>query len=61
MISLAWLIACPPAQRTGVQTMASRHEFWRLASLVWLGPWWREAAGFETPGLFEVVQARVCF
>lgn len=36
--------------------MASRHEFWRLGSLVWLGPWWREAAGFETPGLFEVLQ-----
>lgn len=45
----------------GVQTMASRHEFWRLGSLVWLGPWWREAAGFETPGLFEVLQQGFVF
>lgn len=61
LLSLAWLIACPPPSELGAQTMASRHEVWRLGSLVWLGPWWREAAGFETPGLFEVLQQGFVF
>lgn len=59
--SLAWLIACPPAQLTGGPDHGSRHEFGRLGLLAWLGPRWREAAGFETPGLFEVLQQGFVF
>lgn len=59
--SFARLIACPPAQLTGGPDQGSRHEFWRLGSLAWLGPRWREAAGFETPGLFEVLQQGFVF
>lgn len=32
-----------------------------MGSLVWLGPRWREAAGFETPGLFELLQQGLVF
>ncbi|KAL7922262.1 hypothetical protein ACQKWADRAFT_83981 [Trichoderma austrokoningii] len=55
---LAYRVPSSPAQ-----TRASRHGFWRLGLLVWLGlsPGGERRLGFETPGLFEVLQQGLVF